>query len=172
MKNENKLEYAAALASVGLTAEQLALREASKDRLEREARWAEAVRKQQMRPTTVCQAVVYRSGSYHGQYHGQQCSKTARVHRDEPLEHALGGFQPPTITRHYCGTHDPVAQKEKLDRKYAAERAERDQKYAATRRSMALSKLACNLSIEQLEEIVKVNPTCLLAVYEDLGKEF
>jgi len=173
MKNENQL--GAALATVGLTEEQAKAAIAFQERQEKLARWATLAAEAAKEDPTQCCEQVYSSDSYLG----HSCCNNAKYHRQEPLQKWPVDPETPTVTRHYCGTHDPVLQKGREDKKRAARRAEWEaqcarskrieaEKEALRLRYVALNKLAEGLTTESLERIAKAMPYILSEAINEL----
>ena len=93
-------------------------------REEREAReqaakaasWAKEVETAQKKDPTKCSATVYGS---HSSFHGSRCSKPAKFHREEHV--SRWDKESPLVTVHYCGTHDPISQRARDDKRRAEE---------------------------------------------------
>jgi hypothetical protein len=134
---------------------------AAREQAEKQARWNKEVKAAQAKDTTKCCATVYSSSSYTW---GSSCTNTAKFHREERLTWEK---ESPLVTRHYCGTHDPVSSKERQNKKYAIEKQQRDAKWAredrARNRQCLVNRVVGHLTDEQLVELEKFLPSTQFA---------
>lgn len=152
---------AAALATIGKTEEQLAAEKAALELAAKRTRWNAALeRRGIMRAPYHCEAQVS-NGRMSIRSH--ECGIKANYHREERLEYDPAS---PMVVRHYCGRHDPVKSRERMEAKHAEEKREREAKWAAQDRAAARSaligKAVGHLSNEQLVALDAFLQTSLL----------